>query len=197
MMRTYDPDFSPPSTTLGSPVSSPSRLSTPVDPNLLVSLPAELWHPPNVNGSTLTWACPWDGCSRKIDLLHPTDEDLDHPAISEEDKQRFRSQEASWDGGDVWARDAFAYMADKHHFWHLNQARIDVEAIGGRVSSTCCSLVAQALWLIVAVHVTQYLFRWRHPSSHPRSPEFRRVKIDDRQPGTETIKQEDMYVALS
>ncbi|KAM5536201.1 hypothetical protein V8D89_010100 [Ganoderma adspersum] len=167
-MRTYDPDFSPPSTTLGSPVSSASRPNTPVDPDLLALLPAELWQPPNVS-ALLRWTCPWNGCSHMIDLLHPTDEDMDHPAISEEDKQRFRNQEASWDGGDVWVRDVFAYMADKHHFWHLDQARIDVETIGGR-----------------------YSFRWRHPSSYPRSPELRRVKIDDRQPRAETIKQEDM-----
>ena len=140
MMRTYDPDFSPPSTTLGSPVSSPSRPSTPVDPDLLASLPAELWHPPSLS-APLKWTCPWNGCLHTIDLLHLTEEDMDHPAISEDDKERFRSQEASWDGGDMWARDAFAYMADKHHFWHLDRARIDVEVIGGRVSTTCCSLV--------------------------------------------------------
>ena len=133
MMRTYDPDFSPLSTTLGSPVSSPSRPSTPVDPNLLASLPPELWHPPNVN-SLLMWTCPWNDCLHTIDLLHPTDEDMDHQAISDDDRRRFRSQIASWDGGDVWARDAFAYMADKHHFWHLDQAGIDVEVIDGRVS---------------------------------------------------------------
>ncbi|KAI1797898.1 hypothetical protein LXA43DRAFT_969096 [Ganoderma leucocontextum] len=168
MLRTYDPDFSPASTTLGSPVSSPSRTSTPVDPDLLASLPAELWHPPNVN-ALLIWTCPWNGCSHMIDLLHPTDEDMDHPAIPEDGKRRFQSQDASWDGSDVWARDAFGYMADKHHFWHLDQAGIDVEAIGGR-----------------------YSFRWRHPSSHPRSSQFRRVRIDDREPRPETIKQEDM-----
>lgn len=134
MMRTYDPDFSPASTTLGSPISGPSRPSTPVDPELLASLPPELWNPPNVS-ALLMWTCPWNGCFYTIDLLHLTDEDMDHPAISEDDKRRFRNQDASWDSDDVWAREAFAYMADKHHFWHLDQAGIDVDVTGDRVSA--------------------------------------------------------------
>ncbi len=191
MMRTYDPDFSPPSTTLGSPISTPSRPSMPVDPDLFALLPAELWHPPNVN-ALLIWTCPWNGCSHMIDLRHPTDEDMDHPQISEDDKRRFGSRDASWDGSDVWARDAFAYMADKHHFWHLDQAGIDVEAIGGGVSATCCCSAVLALRPMMTLCVAQYSFRWKHSSSHPRSPQLRRVKLDDRQPRAETIKQEDV-----
>ncbi|TBU48316.1 hypothetical protein BD309DRAFT_854147 [Dichomitus squalens] len=130
MMRTYDPDFSPPSTTLGSPTSTPSRPSTPVDPDLLARLPSQLWYPPNVN-ALLIWPCPWDGCSYTINLLHPKEEDMDHPDITEEDKQRFRSR--TWKGPrDVRAREAFAYMVDKHHDYHFRELGIEFDLFNGR-----------------------------------------------------------------
>ena len=69
-----------------------------------------------------------------IDLLHLTDQDLDHPEIPEEDKRRFQSRDFSWDGDDVWARDIFAYMVDKHHRWHLEELGIAVDEVSGRVS---------------------------------------------------------------
>lgn len=138
MMRTYDPDFSPPSTTLGSPVSSPSRPGTPTDPSLLEVLPLEMFHPSNIN-SLLVWPCPWEGCFHLIDLLHLTNEDLDHPEISEEDKQRLQTEDVSWDGSDVRARDAFAYMVDKHHRWHLEELGIAVDEVKGQVSCSSCA----------------------------------------------------------
>ena len=131
MLRTYDPDFSPQSTTLGSPVSDPSRPSTPIDPDLLALLPSQLWQPPNVN-SLQIWTCPWKGCFHVIDLLHLTDEDMDHPEITDEDKQRLERKQ--WSRSDVWAREALGYMVDKHHLWHFDDAGIDFDMVGGRVS---------------------------------------------------------------
>ncbi|TBU35262.1 hypothetical protein BD311DRAFT_709628 [Dichomitus squalens] len=164
MLRTYDPDFSPQSTTLGSPVSSPGRPSTPVDPDLLALLPSQLWQPPNVN-SLQIWTCPWKNCSYVIDLFHLTDEDMDHQDITEEDKQRFRRKQ--WSRSDAWAREAFAYMVDRHHHWHFNDAGIDVDLVGDR-----------------------YAFRWRYSSSQPRPTQFRNVKVDDRRPEPDRIKEE-------
>nr|VWO96736.1 Hemagglutinin-like protein [Ganoderma boninense] len=168
MMRTYDPDFSPPSTTLGSPVSPPSRPGTPTDPSLLEALPLEMFHPPNVN-SLLIWPCPWKGCFHLIDLLHLTNEDLDHPEIPEEDKRRLRSKNVSWDGNDIWARDAFAYMVDKHHRWHLEELGIAIGEVNSR-----------------------YRLRWKTPASHPQPSQFRQVKVDDRDPIPEQVKEEDL-----
>ncbi|KAM5536202.1 hypothetical protein V8D89_010101 [Ganoderma adspersum] len=167
MMRTYDPDFSPPSTTLGSPISSPSRPGTPTDPSLLRVLPLEMFHPPNVN-SLLIWPCPWEGCFHLIDLLHLTNEDLDHPEISEGDKRRLQTKDVSWEGSDVQARDAFAYMVDKHHRWHLEELGIAVDEVKGR-----------------------YHMRWRTPASHPRPSQFRQAKVDDRALIPEQVKEED------
>lgn len=130
MMRTYDPDFSPPSTTLGSPVSTPSRPSTPIDPDLLAKIPPQVWRPPNVN-ALLIWPCPWEGCFHTINLLRPTEEDMDHPEITEEDKQRFRNR--TWKGPkDVRAREAFMYMVDKHHHQHFQELGIEFDEVNGR-----------------------------------------------------------------
>ena len=72
-----------------------------------------------------------------IDLLNLTNEDLDHPEISEQDKQRLRTEDVGWDGSNVQARDAFAYMVDKHHRWHLEELGIAVDEVKGQVSCSC------------------------------------------------------------
>ena len=125
-MRTYDSDFS-----VESDVPSPwsSRSPSPAartrpDPDLVALLPSAFFYPPQLT-PTLKWMCAAPGCRYIVDLLNLTDENLATDNITERDKQLLRSKR--WTVREVWVREAFAYMVDKHHSHHMKEWGIQVE----------------------------------------------------------------------
>ncbi|PCH33651.1 hypothetical protein WOLCODRAFT_93906 [Wolfiporia cocos MD-104 SS10] len=121
--RSYDVDFSPPSSSPASPSSSvPSRSATPPNPEIISLIPPALLHRPALPRADFTWSCPARDCLHEICLLNLTEADcrpLDEDAI-----RRFRA--GGWRLQDAWVQECFQAMVSAHYEDHLDQLGIEM-----------------------------------------------------------------------
>lgn len=126
VLRSYDPDFSPPSTPDASDSESehslPSRPSTPPNPSIYALIHPAFFNPPRLPTDDFTWVCPVDDCHYRIAMLNLTEENC--AKLDPDDAQRLKA--GNWRFREIWVQGCFRWMVSCHFEDHLDKEGIVV-----------------------------------------------------------------------
>ncbi|EED83933.1 predicted protein [Postia placenta Mad-698-R] len=126
VLRSYDPDFSPPSTPDASDSESehslPSRPSTPPNPSIYALIHPAFFNPPRLPTDDFTWVCPVDDCHYRIAMLNLTEGNC--AKLDPDDAQRLKA--GNWRFREIWVQGCFRWMVSCHFEDHLDKEGIVV-----------------------------------------------------------------------
>lgn len=134
-MQTYDPDFSPPSSSESSWESDSSYSCTvpPHDPEIDRLIPRAFAYPPTLGPNTWRWQCEFPKCEYLLDMLNLSEQDTS--VLPSEEARRLRL--GKWSIDDGWIQRRFLYMISCHRDQHLDQLGIEVKHGGKKQKQVC------------------------------------------------------------
>jgi hypothetical protein len=117
----YDSDFSRSSS---SASDSEADLNYTPDPELLALVPACFWHPPVLPAAGFMWHCPVTACTYSMDLLRPTNDDVEGLPSKEVNHLRAKQWVSRHDDR---VMEDFYRMVSRHWCSHLDNDGIRVK----------------------------------------------------------------------
>ena len=137
-VQTYDPDFSPPSSSESSWESDSSYSCSvpPHDPEIDRLIPRAFSYPPVLGPDTWRWHCEFPKCEYLLDMLNLSEQDT--TVLASEEARRLRL--GGWPIDDEWIQRRFLYMISCHRDQHLGQLGIEVKRGGKKQKQVCDDL---------------------------------------------------------